>query len=35
MCVKAWCLNVFVVLIYPGDVNVGHLLNKLGNATDD
>lgn len=29
------CSNVFVVLIYPGDVDVGHLLDKLRNASDD
>lgn len=28
-------LNVFVILIYPWDVNVGHLLNKFRNASDD
>jgi hypothetical protein len=28
-------LYVFVILIYPRNVNVGHLLNKFGYAAND
>lgn len=28
-------LNVFMILIYPGDVDVGHLLDELRNTRND